>query len=226
MALILSIESATKNCSVSVARDGQVLTLTELCEERFSHAEKLHSFVLEAMSESGHELSDLDAVAVSKGPGSYTGLRIGVSTAKGLCYAIDKPLIAVPTLESLARQADPSGDEVIIPLLDARRMEVYSAVFDSGHAQIRETRAEVIEADSFSEYLERSGVVFLGDGAEKTSAVIRHPNAIFLENRYPSAKEAAVLAEMRYQDESFEDLAYFEPYYLKDFIAGKPKRYF
>jgi tRNA threonylcarbamoyladenosine biosynthesis protein TsaB len=226
MALILSIESATKNCSVAVARDGDVLAIRELCEERFSHAEKLHSFVLEVMSESGHELSELDAVAVSKGPGSYTGLRIGVSTAKGLCYAVDKPLISVPTLESLARQVDASGDELIIPLLDARRMEVYSAVFDSGYSQIRETRAEVIESGSYEAYLYKSKVFFLGDGAKKTKAAIDHPNAVFLPSRYPSSREAAVLAETRYREKDFEDLAYFEPFYLKDFIAGKPKKYF
>ncbi len=226
MALILSIESSTKNCSVAVARDGEVLAIRELCEKRFSHAEKLHSFVLEVMSESTHDLSELDAVAVSKGPGSYTGLRIGVSTAKGLCYAIDKPLISVPTLESLARQVDASGDELIVPLLDARRMEVYSAVFDSGYTQVRETRAEVIDAASFSEYLEKSKIFFLGDGVEKTRTLIDHPNAVFVRNRYPSSKEAAVLAEIRYKEKSFEDLAYFEPFYLKDFIAGKPKKYF
>jgi tRNA threonylcarbamoyladenosine biosynthesis protein TsaB len=118
------------------------------------------------------------------------------------------------------------GDDLIVPLLDARRMEVYSAVFDSGYSQIRDTRAEVIEADSFSEHLERSKVFFLGDGVEKTRTVIDHPNAVFVQNRYPSSREAAVLAEMRYREEAFEDLAYFEPFYLKDFIAGKPKRYF
>lgn len=226
MALILSIESATKNCSVSLARDGELIAIKELCEEKFSHAEKLHSFVLDVISDSGHELTNLDAVAVSKGPGSYTGLRIGVSTAKGLCYALDKPLISVPTLESLARQFEPVGNELIIPLLDARRMEVYSAVFDSGYSQIRETRAEVIEADSFDEYLGRSKVCFLGDGAEKTRSVIQHPNAVFIAKRFPSSREMTQLAEMKYREQSFEDLAYFEPFYLKDFIAGKPKRYF
>ena len=226
MALILSIESATKNCSVCVAQEGEISAIKELREEKFSHSEKLHSFVLEVMSSSGHELSDIDAVAVSKGPGSYTGLRIGVSTAKGLCYALDKPLISVPTLESLARQVVPSENELIIPLLDARRMEVYSAVFDSRYSQIRETQAEVIEENSFSEFLERSRVCFLGDGAEKTKSVIRHPNAVFIDNRYPSARETAILAEIRYQQQSFEDLAYFEPYYLKDFVAGTPKKIF
>lgn len=226
MALILSIESATKNCSVSLAKDGEVIAIEELQEEKFSHAEKLHAFVSEVMTASGYELSEIEAVAVSKGPGSYTGLRIGVSTAKGLCYALDKPLISVPTLESLARQVEAADDGIIVPLLDARRMEVYSAVFDAGYKQIRETQAEVIGADSFSEYLERSTVCFIGDGAEKIRNVIEHPNAVFITDRLPSARESAVLAEVRYEEGLFEDLAYFEPFYLKDFIAGKPKRYF
>lgn len=226
MALILSIESATKNCSVTLAKDGEVLAIRELWEEKFSHAEKMHSFVLEVMSSTDYELSDLEAVAVSKGPGSYTGLRIGVSTAKGLCYALDRPLISVPTLESLSRQVNCTEDSMIVPLLDARRMEVYSAVFDHDHKQVRETRAEVIGPESFSEYLERGKVCFLGDGARKTREVIQHPNAVFTDLRYPSSREMATLAETRFQRQEFEDLAYFEPYYLKDFIAGKPKRYF
>ena len=226
MALILSIESATKNCSVALAADGEVIALEELHEEKFSHSEKLHTFILEVMGSADRELKELDAVAVSKGPGSYTGLRIGVSAAKGLCYAIEKPLISVPTLESLAWQAEAEGDDLIVPLLDARRMEVYSAVFDSGYSQVRETRAEIIGEDSFAEYLERSRVIFLGDGSKKTETVISHPNAVFLPNRYPSSREAAVLAEKRFQEKSFEDLAYFEPFYLKDFVAGQPKKYF
>jgi len=226
MALILSIESATKNCSVSLARDGEVISIRELSGEKFSHAEKLHTFVLEVMSDSDHELSDLEAVAVSKGPGSYTGLRIGVSTAKGLCYALEVPLISVPTLESLARQVDCTEEAMIVPLLDARRMEVYSAVFDSGHVRVRETRAEVIGPDSFAEFLDHGKVCFLGDGARKTRELIHHPNAVFTDLRYPSSREMAALAETRFQNQEFEDLAYFEPYYLKDFIAGKPKRYF
>ena len=226
MALILCIESATKNCSVSLARDGEVIAIRELWEEKFSHAEKMHSFVLEVMASSEYELSDLDAIAVSKGPGSYTGLRIGVSTAKGLCYALDRPLISVPTLESLARQVNCAEGSMIVPLLDARRMEVYSAVFDKDYARVRETRAEVIGPESFSEYLESGKVCFLGDGARKTREVLRHPNAVFTDLSYPSSREMAALAETRFQNQEFEDLAYFEPYYLKDFIAGKPKRYF
>lgn len=226
MALILSIESATKNCSVALASDGEVIAMKELNQDKFSHAEKLHSFILEVMASSDRKLAELDAVAVSKGPGSYTGLRIGVSAAKGLCYALDKPLIAVPTLESLARQVEITDQEIIVPLLDARRMEVYSAVYNNRFKQIRETRAEIVESGSFSEYLCQNKVCFLGDGASKTREVINHPNAVFVEGRFPSAREMARIAEKKATKEEYEDLAYFEPFYLKDFVAGKPKRYF
>jgi tRNA threonylcarbamoyladenosine biosynthesis protein TsaB len=226
MALILSIESATKNCSVALAADGEVIALKELHEEKFSHAEKMHSFILEVMESAGKKLRQIDAVAVSKGPGSYTGLRIGVSTAKGLCYALDKPLISIPTLESLARQVEVAQEGLIIPLLDARRMEVYSSVFDERYQEVRETRAEIIDKDSFSDYLERGKVFFLGDGAEKTKGIVEHPNAVFVGNRFPSSREMALIAEKKANKEEYEDLAYFEPFYLKDFVAGKPKRYF
>ena len=226
MALILSIESATKNCSVALAADGEILALKELHEEKFSHAEKLHSFVLEVMETSGRKLAELDAVAVSKGPGSYTGLRIGVSAAKGLCYALDKPLISIPTLECLARQVEMTEEGLVVPLLDARRMEVYSAVFNSRFEAVRETRAEILDAGSFSEYLDQGKVCFLGDGAAKTKELINHPNAVFITGRFPSAREMAPIAENKAIDGQFEDLAYFEPFYLKDFVAGKPKRYF
>lgn len=226
MALILSIETATKNCSVALSNGGDVLALKELSEEKFSHAEKLHSFILDVVKHANFELSDLDAIAVSKGPGSYTGLRIGVSTAKGLCYALDIPLIAIPTLESLARQVRSEAESIIIPLLDARRMEVYSAVYSSTYVQIRETQAQVIEAMSFSDYLNSSKVIFLGDGSTKTKEAISHKNAIFMDGRLPSAKEMAPLAHDKFDRHDFEDLAYFEPFYLKDFVAGKPKKYF
>ncbi len=226
MALILSIESATKNCSVALAADGEVISLKELHEEKFSHAEKLHSFILEVMASSDRKLAELDAVAVSKGPGSYTGLRIGVSAAKGLCYALEKPLISVPTLESLAMQIEMTEKGLIVPLLDARRMEVYSAVYNDHFEEIRETRAEIIEAGSFSDYLNDNKVFFLGDGASKTREVINHPNAVFVKDRFPSAREMARIAEKKAAAEQYEDLAYFEPFYLKDFVAGKPKRYF
>ena len=226
MATILNIETATKNCSVSLSKGENILAIKELNEGKFSHAEKLHSFILEVIRSSGKTMKDLDAIAISKGPGSYTGLRIGVSTAKGLCYALDIPLIAIPTLELIARQIPLKENELAIPLLDARRMEVYSGVFDHNYSQIRETQAEIIDESSFVSFLEEGRVYFAGDGAEKCKNVIQHVNAGFIDGVYPSSKEMPVVSNKKFLANDFEDLAYFEPYYLKDFIAGKPKQYF
>ena len=223
MSLILNIETATKNCSVSLAKEGQLIALKELNNGHYTHGENLHVFIASLFSESSYAMADLDAIAVSKGPGSYTGLRIGVSTAKGLCYSLDKPLLSVPTLAILAASHEATEDELIIPLLDARRMEVYSAVFNHKGDQIRETQAEIVDEQSFSEYLATNKVFFLGDGAEKCKAVIDHPNAVFLEGHFPSAKEMAVLSYERYKKSDIEDVAYFEPFYLKDFLISKPK---
>jgi len=226
LSIILNIETATKNCSVSLGKNGVLLKVLELNEGKFSHAEKLHSFILEILKEAGLEMKDLDAIAISKGPGSYTGLRIGVSAAKGLCYALEKPLISIPTLDSMARQVSLEKGDVVVPMLDARRMEVYSAVFDHQYQQIRETKAEILEADSFSKALAAGKVYFVGDGAEKFKALIKHDNARFLADIYPSAKEMAVMSDKKFKASDFEDVAYFEPFYLKDFVAGKPKKYF
>ena len=226
MAILLNIETATKNCSVSLSENENVLTLTELNEGQFSHAEKLHTFILTVLKDSAKEMHDIDAIAVSKGPGSYTGLRIGVSAAKGLCFALDKPLISIPTLTLLASSIKAINNEFIIPLLDARRMEVYSAIFNSKYEQIRKTKAEIIDSNSFNELLDKGKTYFLGDGAAKCKEIIKHNNAVFLDNYFPSAKEMANLSFTKYQTNNFEDLAYFEPYYLKDFVAGKPKKLF
>ena len=224
MGLILNIETATKNCSVSVSRDKRVLAIKELNEGQFSHAEKLHSFILEVIHAAKVSKDELDAIAVSMGPGSYTGLRIGVSTAKGLCYALDIPMISISTLKSLALQVSLKADEFVIPLLDARRMEVYSAVFNDNYEQLEETKAEIIDANSFSRFLEKGKVFFLGDGAEKCIPIVKHANAEFLIGNFPSSNEMAVLADYKYNKAEFEDVAYFEPFYLKDFVAGKPKK--
>ncbi len=226
MGIILNIETATKNCSVSLSKNEEILSLKELNEGKFSHSEKLHSFILEVLDSAGLSMGDLDAVAVSKGPGSYTGLRIGVSAAKGLCFALNKPLISVPTLENIALQISLKEDELAVPLLDARRMEVYSAVYDKDHRQIRATEAEIISETSFQGFLKKGIVYFVGDGAEKCKEVIRHDNARFLPSVYPSAREMAIIAARKFKSEDFEDVAYFEPFYLKDFVAGKPKNYF
>jgi len=226
LAIILNIETATKNCSVSLSENENILALAELNEGQFSHAEKLHTFILNVLVGAKKSMQDIDAVAVSKGPGSYTGLRIGVSAAKGLCFSLEIPLISIATLSSLSNTISVNKNEVIIPLLDARRMEVYAAVYNHDHQEIRKTKAEIIDENSFLEFLEKGKVYFLGDGAEKCKEIITHKNAIFLDDNFPSAKEMVKLSSQKYKNKDFEDVAYFEPYYLKDFIAGKPKKIF
>jgi len=222
MALLLNIETATTNCSVSLSKDGETLVLKEDKDSGYSHAEKLHVYINELFKEANINPKDIDAVAVSKGPGSYTGLRIGVSAAKGLCFALDKPLLAVSTLESLAQQVK-INDGYIVPMLDARRLEVYSAVFDAKFEQYREIKAEILSEESYSDLLEEQKVYFIGSGVEKTKTLITHPNAIFIEGQLPSANEMSQLSEKKYKKSDIEDVAYFEPFYLKDFIAIKPK---
>jgi len=223
LAFILNIETATKNCSVSIAKNGIIVALKELNEGAYSHAEKLHEFIKAVSIEANIELSDLSAVAVSKGPGSYTGLRIGVSAAKGLCFALDIPLISIGTLQSLA-QSISIQKGYIIPLLDARRMEVYSSVYNEKHENCREVLAEIITENSFENYLEKSKVYFLGDGGEKCKSIIEHPNAEFIDNKFPSANDMGMLSFDKHKKNEIEDVAYFEPFYLKDFVAIKSKK--
>ena len=222
MAYILNIETATTNCSVSLSKEGETLVLKEDYNDNYSHAERLHVYIDDVLKEASIAINDLDAIAVSKGPGSYTGLRIGVSAAKGFCYAIDKPLISIATLEALANQVNIENG-IIVAMLDARRMEVYSAVYDADYNQIRETQAQVLDESSFSTYLEQGKVYFIGNGVEKTKALINHSNAVFIEDKLPSASEMSKLAYIKHKKNDIEDVAYFEPYYLKDFIALKPK---
>ena len=225
MGLILNLETATTNCSVCIARDGKVLLLKEDNSPQYSHAEQLHNFIQEAVEKTGNVMSDLDAIAVSKGPGSYTGLRIGVSAAKGLCFALDIPLIAIPTLESMAHQINTRTGEKIIPLLDARRMEVYSSVYDSDYKEIRETRAEVIDGSSFESYKDEKKIWLIGSGSAKCQEVLEYPNFNYKPEIIPSAREMAILSHLKFKENKFEDVAYFEPYYLKDFMVlqKKPK---
>ncbi|WBL21993.1 tRNA (adenosine(37)-N6)-threonylcarbamoyltransferase complex dimerization subunit type 1 TsaB [Zunongwangia sp. HRR-M8] len=220
MAIILCLETATTNCSVALCEDGNLIALKEDNSKGYSHAEKLHVFIDQILKENKLEINNLDAVAVSKGPGSYTGLRIGVSTAKGLCFAQDIPLISVPTLTALAKKVAPQPQEQIIPMLDARRMEVYSAVFDSVFNQVRETKAQILSEESFTEELSKGTVYFIGNGVAKFKEICEHPNAVFIEDKLPSAKEMCVIAFDKYKISDMEDVAYFEPYYLKDFVAG------
>lgn len=223
MALILNIETATKNCSVTIAKNGDILGSKELNNGQYSHAEVLHPFIDELLSDLKIDTSEIDAIAVSKGPGSYTGLRIGVSAAKGLCFALHKPLISIDTLSSLSH-AIKITEGCIVPMLDARRMEVYAAVFDYNHEKLRDIKAEIIDENSFSEYLQCHKVYFLGDGATKCKEIIKHKNAIFIDNKYPSAIEMAALSYQKYKKNDIEDVAYFEPFYLKDFIVIPEKK--
>jgi tRNA threonylcarbamoyladenosine biosynthesis protein TsaB len=222
MALVLNIETATTNCSVSLSKDGEILVLKEDNSLNYSHAETLHVFIKEVFEVAKIKPDEIDAVAVSKGPGSYTGLRIGVSSAKGLCFALNKPLISVSTLESLAHQVN-TEKGYIVPMLDARRMEVYSAILTNEYSMFREVKAEVLSEDSYADLLKEGKVYFVGNGVEKTKQLIDHPNAIFVEGKLPSAREMAVLSNLKYKKSDIEDVAYFEPFYLKDFIAIKKK---
>jgi len=216
---ILNIETSTKNCSVSLAKNGATVLCKEIAEQGYSHAEKLHVFIEEILNESNIAFDDLNAIAVSKGPGSYTGLRIGVSAAKGLCYALNIPLISIDTLELLARQLRVENGH-IVPMIDARRMEVYSAVFDSNHKKVRKVEAEILTAESFSNF--EGTIHFIGDSAEKAKTVLTDSRFVFHEEIiYPSSNEMSVLSFEKYQNNDFEDVAYFEPYYLKDFMLTK-----
>ena len=223
MPYILNIETATTNCSVSLSNGGETLVLKEDYNSNFSHAESLHLFIEEVISSANLKPSQIDAVAVSMGPGSYTGLRIGVSSAKGLCFSLDKPLISVSTLESLSLQVSIEKG-FIVPMLDARRMEIYSAIFDSNHLQIRDIQAQILDENSFLDYLEKDKVYFIGNGVEKTKSIIKHKNAVFIENKLPSAKEMGLIAFNKYANNDFENVAYFEPFYLKDFISLSPTK--
>jgi tRNA threonylcarbamoyladenosine biosynthesis protein TsaB len=217
MSYILNIETATKNCSVTIAKEGKTIICREIAEQGYSHAEKLHVFINEIINETEISFNDLTAIAVSQGPGSYTGLRIGVSTAKGLCYALGIPLISVDTLESLANRVQ-HQDGLIIPMIDARRMEVYSAVFNSNKEKIREIKAEILTEDSFSEINKKA--YFIGDSNEKAKTILKKDNFFFLDDLiFPSANEMSSISFKKFQSNDFEDVAYFEPYYLKDFMS-------
>ena len=222
MPYILNIETATKNCSVALAKEGKTIICKEIAEEGYSHAEKLHVFIAEVLQELKLSFKDLVAIAVSQGPGSYTGLRIGVSAAKGLCFALDIPMIAVDTLQMLASQVTIT-DGFIVPMIDARRMEVYSAVFNARFEKIREVKAEIINADSFSGINET--IYFVGDSNEKVKSVLRNENFVFLDQMvYPSAKEMSRWSFEQFVKNDFVDVAYFEPYYLKDFMITTSKK--
>lgn len=227
MSTILHLETSTDVCSVAVSEDSQVIFHQE-DHSGPNHAERLGTMVDEALSFTDNHAIPFDAVAVSCGPGSYTGLRIGVSMAKGICYGRDLKLIAVPTLELLCvpilLREIPEEDALLCPMLDARRMEVYAGIYDRGLRTVREIRADIVDENTYKEYLDKHPVYFFGNGAKKCISTINHPNAHLIDGIEPLAKWMQPLAEKRYLNEQFEDVAYFVPYYLKDFVAKLPKK--
>ena len=227
MALILSIETATKICSVALAKDGEIIASKETNEGN-SHSTKLAPFIKEIIDDSEYTFSDLEAIAVSMGPGSYTGLRIGVSTAKGLCFGLDIPLIAVSTLAAMAVQAKKEYSNLdkkmlLSPMIDARRMEAYSQFYDSNLKALNDISAIVVDEETYKKDLAKQPILFFGDGALKCEPIINNPKAIFFEGGLPSAQGMAALAEQQYHNKDFADVAYFEPFYLKEFMAAVSK---
>ena len=229
MSLILSIETATNVCSVALHNEGMLVAKQEYHLEK-SHSGLLALLVRDIVNFAGYTLKDLRAIAVSKGPGSYTGLRIGTATAKGLCYALDIPLVAVNTLEAMAFQVSRfcREDAYLCPMIDARRMEVYCLLVDRTRNTIQETAAVVIREDSFKRFLDEKPVWFFGNGAGKCAPLLdRHKNAFFIDAIVPSATDIGFLASTKVRENensSFEDVAYFEPFYLKDFQSNQPKK--
>ncbi len=232
MALILSIETSSENCSVAISDNGKIISSSQSTELQ-SHASVLTVLIEEIMTKNSLKIKQLDAVAVSKGPGSYTGLRIGVSVAKGLCFGSGKPLIAINTLKSMMSglkielndfSSRFTDETVFCPMLDARRMEVYMALFSKNGDEISETAAVIIDEVSFGEILENKSVVFFGSGSDKCQEIIKSKNAVFIRNFTLKADYVSILAEEAYISKTFADVAYFEPFYLKDFIATTPKR--
>lgn len=224
--LILGIETATKMCSVAISDGENLLALKEEGGE-YSHAEKLNGFIEECLQKAGVNLQQIDVIAVSKGPGSYTGLRIGVSTAKGLCYSLNKPLISVDTLQAMAlkMQEQPINADLYAPMIDARRMEVYTALYNLKNEKVKNVEAKIIDENSFTEELRTKQVVFFGDGAEKCEIVLaQNSNAVFSKEVFPSAQYINQVALKKLNNDDFDDVAYFEPYYLKDFVATTAKK--
>lgn len=228
MSCILHIETSTNVCSVAVSEDGKVF-FDKADRTGNNHAEALGSFVDEALSFADSHAIPVDAVAVSGGPGSYTGLRIGVSMAKGVCYALDIPLLSVPTLELMSvpvllRHEDIEDNALLCPMIDARRMEVYAALYDRALKPVRGIQADVVDADTYRQWLDERPVYFFGNGAAKCMETINHPNAHLIEGIEPLAKWMMPLAERKMLNDQREDVAYYVPFYLKDFVAKMPKK--
>lgn len=221
---ILHLETSSKNCSVAISDGEELLCLCEEISENYKQSESLHTFVQWALEGAEIDLKDLDAISLGKGPGSYTGLRIGAASAKGFCFGLDVPLIAVESLETMVETSLNKGYDYIIPLIDARRMEVYTATFygNSGE-RMSETGAMILEENSFQNFADKK-VIFVGDGAKKAREILQLKNADFDESIYPSAKYLIKKSAEKYLAKDFEDIAYFEPFYLKDFQGVKKKK--
>ena len=233
MALLLHIETSTAVCSVGLGKDGELLALKET-KEGMKHASHLTIFIKNILTENGFSTSDLDGIAISMGPGSYTGLRIGVSTAKGICYGAELPLIAISTLqamtkpvlaiESIQSQLKNPEKAYYCPMIDARRMEVFTAFYNHKNELVKDISADIIDENSYSNELSEREIVFFGDGAAKCKGSIESKNGIFIDDITPTAVGMIELAEAKFQKQEFEDVAYFEPFYLKDFVATTPKK--
>ncbi len=228
MTYILNIETATHICSISLSKNGKTIDLIESFEDK-THAELLTVFIEKILIQNKINTSDLSAIAVSEGPGSYTGLRIGASVAKGLCYGLKIPLISIPTLLAMAKGAKETQkeDALLCPMIDARRMEVYTSIYDQQLNTIEDVHAKIIDEDSFLDILAKQKVLFFGTGSEKCKSSIQHNNAIFVDQACISANNMSSLSFEKFENNNFEDIAYFEPFYLKEFQAIKSnKKYF
>ena len=220
MSILLNIETSSKNCSVSVSRDGKLKSIVEICSEQYSHSENLHNFISEALKKIKLNPNDLDAIAVGNGPGSYTGLRIGVAAAKGLCFALNIPLIGINSLQILSQKYKAKPDEILFPMFDARRMEVYTMVMNSNKEILKKTSSEIIKQDVFDNFSKKKTWVFFGEGSVKCKEIIKGKHVKFVDDiMYPSASEMILLSYEYFMEKKFEDIAYFEPYYLKEFIS-------
>ena len=220
MSLILSFDTSTKNCSVALFEKEKLLSIKQENAINYSHSEQLTVFIEDVLKTAKISKEELNAVAIGRGPGSYTGLRIGTSTAKGLCYALDIPLISIPTLQAMAFGLSKQyNSDLFCPMIDARRMEVFAALYDQNNNTIREVRADILENETYQEYLNKK-IVFFGDGAAKYKNVLKHANAIFIDEFLVSAEYIGYLAYNRFVSNKFEDVAYFEPFYLKDFVTN------
>ena len=220
MSILLNIETSSKNCSVSVSQDGKLKSIVEIYSEQYSHSENLHNFISEALKKIKLNPNDLDAIAVGKGPGSYTGLRIGVAAAKGLCFALNIPLIGINSLQILSQKYKAKPDEILFPMFDARRMEVYTMVMNSNKEILKKTSSEIIKQDIFDDFSKKKTWVFFGEGSVKCKEIIKGEHVKFVDDiMYPSASEMILLSYEYFKEKKFEDIAYFEPYYLKEFIS-------